>query len=286
MEPKLVSLTELDVEDCLSLTREVNWNQTKKDWLLMLNTGLGIGLRDDKKLGATAVLLPFESHVAWISMVAVTESWRRNGFATRLTEKCVEMALARGLVPMLDATPDGSTVYERIGFTRTDAIYRYTRVGSQTISDDQSSGTTDRLHRLTPAHTDAIVQLDRQMFGDFRKNIIANLIGRNISSAAVLADGSGATGGFIIGRPGTNFHQAGPLCAQTLQDAIELLAPVLEMTEGKICIDIPECHASFRAFVERHGFEIQRPFYRMYYGASDPGLSLDLCYAIAGPELG
>lgn len=292
--PELVTLTPADADSCLMLSQEVNWNQTIDDWVLMLTSGLGVGLRLNGHLGATAILLPFETRVAWISMVVVTADWRRRGFASRLTNKCVEIAHGRGLVPMLDATPDGSTVYERIGFKRTCTILRYTRnTEREDLSTDSQPReritTADKLRikfPLSDMDIPTIQRLDRKMFGDGRPDIIENLVARNVLSAAVLQDDRHDATGFVIGRPGLDFHQAGPLFASSVSAAIALAEPTLTKIHGKICMDVPEDQHMFREYIERQGFEIQRPFYRMYHGDVDPGLPLESCYAIAGPELG
>src|SRR5258705_1263256 len=49
-------------------------------------------------------------------MVLVAADHRRKGLATRLLRRCIDDVLAAGLVPVLDATPAGRTVYQPLGF--------------------------------------------------------------------------------------------------------------------------------------------------------------------------
>src|SRR5437762_7534783 len=117
-----ISLVELGVADApagLLLSAEAHWNQNEADWRFFLSKGLVFGLRDGKKLVATAALLPYSAGNAWISMVLVTASWRRRGVATRLVDACLNTATKRGLTTWLDATPDGARVYGPLGFTPT-----------------------------------------------------------------------------------------------------------------------------------------------------------------------
>ena len=76
------------------------------------------------RLVATAALLPYTADNAWISMVLVTESWRRRGLATRLVDTCLNTATRLGLTTWLDATPAGAAVYGPLGFTPTIQLRR------------------------------------------------------------------------------------------------------------------------------------------------------------------
>src|ERR1043165_9549316 len=102
------------------LSAEAHWNQNEADWKFFLNEGTVFGIRDgDGRLIATAALLPYSGGNAWISMVLVTQSWRRRGLATKLVDACLEAATRQGLTTWLDATPAGATVYGPLGFTPT-----------------------------------------------------------------------------------------------------------------------------------------------------------------------
>src|ERR1700712_2279962 len=117
-----IAIVELGVEDAqagLVLSTEAHWNQNEADWRFFLGKGTVFGLRDGRKLVATAALLPYSSGNAGISMVRVTADWRRRGVATRLVDACLNAAKKLGLTTWLDATPDGATVYGPLGFTPT-----------------------------------------------------------------------------------------------------------------------------------------------------------------------
>src|SRR5258708_5941125 len=116
-----IAINALGPEDtvaALALSAEVHWNQNEADWRFFLSNGNVFGVRDsDRRLVASAALLPYTLGNAWISMVLVTESWRRRGLATRLVDLCLDAATKRGLTSWLDATPAGAAVYGPLGFT-------------------------------------------------------------------------------------------------------------------------------------------------------------------------
>src|SRR4029077_14978426 len=89
----IVRLDARDAAGGLLLSTEAHWNQNEADWRFFLTEGTVFGVRDeDARLVASAALLPYSAGNAWISMVLVTESWRRRGLATRLVDACLAAA--------------------------------------------------------------------------------------------------------------------------------------------------------------------------------------------------
>src|ERR1039458_3360510 len=116
----IVRLGPGDAPGGLALSTEAHWNQNEADWRFFLTNGTVFGVRDsDGQLIASAALLPYSSGNAWISMVLVTESWRRRGLATKLVDACLAAAASQGFTTWLDATPAGATVYGPLGFAPT-----------------------------------------------------------------------------------------------------------------------------------------------------------------------
>ena len=121
-------ISQLDAGDAaggLQLSTEAHWNQNEADWEYFLTKGIVFGNRDRKgTVVATAALLPYTETDAWMSMVLVTESWRRRGLATRLVDTCLNTASKLGVTSFLDATPAGAAVYGPLGFTPTIQLRR------------------------------------------------------------------------------------------------------------------------------------------------------------------
>src|SRR3954467_3603232 len=116
-----IAIVQLGAEDAaegLVLSTETRWNQNEADWRFFLERGIVYGVRaKGGRLVATAALLPYSAGNAWISMVLVTESWRRRGLATKLVDTCLNVATKQRLTCWLDATPAGAGVYGPLGFT-------------------------------------------------------------------------------------------------------------------------------------------------------------------------
>src|ERR1043165_5724808 len=114
-EAEIGCLTEADLPDAEALVAEAGWNQVAADWRMFLKFGTAYAVRAPDRVIATAAWIPYGA-CAWISMVLVAGPHRRRGLATQLLNHCIADVTAAGLVPVLDATPAGRTVYTPLGF--------------------------------------------------------------------------------------------------------------------------------------------------------------------------
>src|SRR5215467_10218237 len=123
-------LSEDQVEDCVALSAEAGWNQTSADWALFLRQGTVFGLSSSRAgIVATGAVLPYGGDFAWISMVLVTASRRRQRIGTGMLEACCAELARRRLVAVLDATPAGERVYRPLGFEGMFNLSRWQGIG-------------------------------------------------------------------------------------------------------------------------------------------------------------
>ena len=252
---------------CLALSQAANWNQNAADWRLMLSMGRGWGISVAGTLVASTLVLYYGAF-AWISMVLVLPEHRRKGHASRLLRIALEHLRARGMTPILDATPAGREVYRQEGFHDTWTFKRYQR----------KSGTDQDFRRAEMAQPDFAI--DREAFGADRGRLL-HALQQRLPQAAV-----GKNGAFILGREGREAHQIGPLVAHDEDTALELLEAALGAVRPPVYVDAVDHAPRLQRWLEEHGFEFQRPFTRMVHGhARAPG-NESLVYLVAGPELG
>src|SRR3954468_9539127 len=157
----------------VALCVEARWNQTADDWRTMLELGEGFGLQDaGGTIVATSLALPFESGgFGWISMVLVTEPWRRKGLATQLMKSAMDALAKRNLVAILDATPAGREVYRLLGFEDTWGIERMQCLEPPVLPPS----THPDVRPMRDSDWDAVCALDRQAFCADRTELIAAL---------------------------------------------------------------------------------------------------------------
>jgi len=257
-----------DVAGGLALSSEAHWNQNEADWLYFLTKGIVFGMHDRGRLIATAALLPYTADNAWISMVLVTESWRRRGLATRLVDTCLNTATRLGLTSWLDATPAGAAVYGPLGFTPTIQLRRLR------LEHAAGSGAALPIGKLNE-----FITCDIGAMGFDRRELLRELGGRPTSRLVSSGDA------MALVRDGRAARHIGPLFATTPADALAMVSNIVAAEQGAILIDAVASHDEFVRGLTDAGWTIERPFQRMRFGrATTQGAELP--FAVAGPEFG
>jgi len=270
---------------CLALSAEAGWNQIEADWRLMLRLGRGLGVSTpDGRLVATTIMLPYERRFAWISMVLVNERFRRRGLASRLMRRAIDELVAGGYVPLLDATPAGREVYQRLGF---EDCWGMARLACATARapDAPAVGPGLRVRPLASSDWASVLEFDRAVFGADRAEILRDLAVREPHAALVAERGSRICGASFA-RDGRLATQVGPVVATDDSAARILLTAALTAISGPVFVDIPDRHATIGAWLRGLGFALQRPLTRMALGRSRAFDDSSHLYAVAGPELG
>jgi GNAT superfamily N-acetyltransferase len=266
----IVTLGADDAREGLLLSAEAHWNQNEDDWRFFLTEGKVFGIRDGDRLIATAALLPYTSGNAWISMVLVTQNWRRRGLATKLLDACLEAAAKQGLTTWLDATPAGATVYRPLGFMPTLELRRLRFAGSV-------SAVAPKL--ASSGNLDALVAHDHRAMGFDRSALLRELGGR--SGSQLISHG----GAMALIRDGRTARHIGPLFAGDAGSATALVETIAQPETGPILIDVVGEHTEFLENLTNSGWTIERPFQRMRLGrAATP--NIEPAFAVAGPEFG
>jgi GNAT superfamily N-acetyltransferase len=267
----MTRLDETDAADGLKLSSEAHWNQNEADWRFFLHKGLVFGMRNrDRRVVATAALLPYTDTDAWISMVLVTESFRRQRLATRLVDACLTSATGRGLTTWLDATPAGTAVYGPLGFTPTIQLRRLRLENSSAAKH----GTP-----LPAGQPNDLIACDTNAMGFSRRDLLNELIKR--PGSRLVANGDA----MALLRDGRVARHIGPLFAD---DPAQALAMVRDIAAGEtrpLIIDAVATQHVFLTGLTDAGWSIERPFQRMRLGraSSQP---TELPFAVAGPEYG
>ena len=269
-----VTIVRLGVEDAaagLVLSTEARWNQNEADWRFFLSNGVVIGVRDDTgRLVATAALLPYSAGNAWISMVLVTESWRRRGIATRLVDSCLRTAKQMDLISWLDATPAGATVYGPLGFTPTLELRRLRLANSSPPAAAPSLESCDAA---------SFSARDIRAMGFARDPLLAEFAGRAGSRRVKMGSA------MALVRDGRTARHIGPLFADSVDEALALVQAIARSERGPLLLDAVHSHSKFLEGLTGSGWNVERPFQRMRFGGTAIQ-SGESPFAVAGPEFG
>jgi GNAT superfamily N-acetyltransferase len=267
----MTQLNEADAADGLKLSSEAHWNQTEADWRFFLRKGIVFGMRDrDRRVVATAALLPYTEAEAWISMVLVTESFRRQGLATRLVDACLANATGRGLTTWLDATPAGAAVYGPLGFAPTIQLRRLRLEATSVVKDDAP---------LPARNLGGLIIGDTGAMGFSRRDLLRELAerpgSRLVSTGDVMA----------LVRDGRAARHIGPLFADSSAQALAVVRDIAAHENGPLIIDAVAAQGAFLEGLTDTGWSIERPFQRMRFGRAS-NQPAKLPFAVAGPEYG
>jgi len=275
---EIVDLEERHLGEALALSQEAHWNQVEADWKMMFAAGNALGIEaPNGRLVASALALPYGNKFGWVSMVLVANEWRKKGLATRLLSACIESLEQAGLISVLDATPDGENVYRPVGFLPHFGFQRWEHEEAGNINIQGDIGSN-----LTPADTDIIAQLDLEIFGGERTEVLKGLLGRS----AIFSCMDNKKASFLLGREGRVATQLGPIFSNKIDSAINMLDYALSQLTGRVFVDACEHQSEFTTRLEHHGFTRQRPFLRMAKGRAENIGDPSRMFAMAGPELG
>jgi GNAT superfamily N-acetyltransferase len=279
-----------ELDDAQALVRAANWNQLPDDWRILLAHGRVYAMQTAQgRIVATTATLPYPRSTgagfAWISMVLVTPAWRRRGLATLLMRRAVSDLLARDLVPVLDATPDGRAVYRALGFEDGWGFHRLARDGPATMAPSVPAPDGLVVRALADQDWPALCAYDAAAFGADRSGVLAGLRGR-LPAAELVAERGSRIAGFLLGRDGRLAPQAGPLIAEDDAVAGALIARALAAVDGPLFVDLADAKLALRGLLEAAGLRAVRPLTRMAYRTSARFDDAARTYAVVGPEFG
>jgi GNAT superfamily N-acetyltransferase len=270
-------LAEDRIAECVALSAEAGWNQTIEDWALFLRHGTVLGLLASRGVTvATGAVLPYPDDFAWISMVLVTASRRREGIGTSILEACCAEVAQRGLLAMLDATPAGEPIYRPLGFEGIFSLARWQGAAENRVSP------LGGIRAMTARDIPAISTIDAAAFGAQRNFLVDSLFTRLPQLAFVTEDNTG----FVLARPGRIATQIGPIVAANEDAAAVLLDAVLGCISGPVFLDLIDGRDILTRCLRQRGFTIQRPFLRMSSNRRATFGDTAHLFVVAGPEFG
>jgi hypothetical protein len=270
-------LTEAHIADCVALSSEAGWNQMIEDWALFLRHGTVFGLPIAHGVTvASGAVLPYPNDFAWISMVLVTASRRRERIGTSILEACCAEVAQRGLLSMLDATPAGERIYRPLGF---EGIFNLSRW--QGVAERRANPPVG-VRAMAAGDIPSVTAIDAVAFGAKRKFLIESLFSRLPRLAFVSLDSTS----FVLARPGRMATQIGPIVATNEDVADALLDAALGSVSGPVLLDLIDGRDILIRRLQQRGFLVQRTFLRMSLNRRAPFGDPAHLFVVAGPEFG
>ncbi|MEQ9409939.1 MAG: GNAT family N-acetyltransferase [Fuerstiella sp.] len=261
-----------DLSAAFELSSAEGWNQTLRDWQRLIEydpVGCFAAVDGDQLVG-TVTTTRYGTRLAWIGMMLVASTHRRQGIAIRLMERAVSFLTAAGVACIrLDATPVGRTVYERLKFVADLDLHRWSR------------GSTEPMPQLTPGPQQPQslpLPLDAQAFGVDRRRWLQRLVPDSVVSVV--------DGGFGLLRCGRLASYLGPITADSEAAARTIIDRLLSGVDGPVFWDIPKLNQAAERMADELGFQPVRDLTRMTLGGPPPDADLTKQFALADPGTG
>lgn len=273
-----------DIERAMKLVFAEGWNQTEKDWQLLIinpHNECLVAEADGKLLG-TASAINYLNNVAWIGMVLVDKEYRGNGISKILLSYIFEELKSCKSIK-LDATPIGEAVYKKLGFVSEYQISRFVSTSFETLHCKETKIIPQKVKKKD---IPSIIEFDLHSFGVDRTQLIRSLVKDYPDKSWVLKQNDNIIG-FALGRKGNKYHQIGPVSARSSGNAQLLITHALkDLYRQSIVVDILDDKQELSAWLNSIGFMEQRCFTRMFLKNNPFPGEKNLQYLICGPEFG
>ena len=281
---KIRHLQLADIHDAMNLVLAESWNQTEKDWEILIRESQNICLAAiiDNQLVGTATAINYANSVSWIGMVLVGKNYRGRGISKILLNELFDKPQTCKSIK-LDATPAGQPVYKKLGFTDE---YTISRMVNSSFASLPNINFENTIQQIRQEDISAVIEFDKQVFGADRKQLIQAFINDFPQKSWVQKEDNNIVG-FALGRQGNRHHQIGPVSAISVFAAQQLISKALQSLKGEsIVIDVLDDKPKLQAWLTSIGFVKQRYFTRMFRKNNPSPGKINSQFLIAGPEFG
>ena len=246
ISPKVRPMVHSDLAPAHELSQAVGWGHRLEDWELLFDVGKGVvTVGADGALSGVAMWWPYGRDYASIGMVIVSPCHQRMGIGKILMDAVLHQARARCL--FLNATQEGTKLYESLGFTATGSIS--THYG-QFASGTQASVDGVKVTELANEDWQDVLRIDREASGMDRAPLLSAL--RDVASGLV-ARSEGRLTGFILPRRFQRGTLLGPIIANSERTSIALVSAAAARNDGLLRVDIPGDTATLGHWLDRAG---------------------------------
>ena len=271
-----------DIQACMELSKAAGWNQLEIDWQVFMRLGPEdnvVAVSGDDIVGSVATIR-YGEELSWIGMLLVHPDFRGRGVGKELLLEAVQK-LAHEKNVKLDATSAGRQIYLQCGFEDEYPVSRLETHSTAVAAPGQNCFPAEEKD-LT-----AIFEMDAAVFGADRQMLLKQ-VWFNALTFSYVYKSEGKISGYSLGRRGYRFFHIGPIIADNIEVAKNLLQTILHFTPAgtPVILDVNHTDREWLSWLNQSGFVEQRNFMRMFRGNNtSPGNPLRQ-YAILGPEFG
>lgn len=207
-------MNEGDIAAAHALSQAVRWPHRPEDWQFVRGLGTGFVAEADGTVVGTGLCWKQGGHHASLGMIIVSPACQGKGIGRELMLRLLEEL--GGRCTLLNATPAGQPLYERLGFEAIGTLYQH-----QGTMAALPPAPGEQVRLAEPGELEDIIGLANRATGMARDAIVRQLAGQAEISVLVRV---GALAGFSIMRRFGRGHVIGPLVAPDTAGAKALVA--------------------------------------------------------------
>jgi ribosomal protein S18 acetylase RimI-like enzyme len=260
-----------DIPSALELSTQAGWNQTADDWRMLIDLAPEscFAIEMEGELAATTTLLRYGTRLAWLGMVLTKIKFRGQGLARRLLSEALKLADQMNVETVkLDATDQGRSLYEKLGFRSEQPVERWARQGTRSALAFDTQFNSFSGEQLSN---------DQEAFGAERAQFLRKLAERN---RPLIAGKS-----YLLARSGSRTAYLGPCVSADGEVARSLIECCVRTTTAAISWDLLQRNRDAEVIAKDLGFTPQRYLTRMVRGRDLRGRE-ESVYALGGFEFG
>lgn len=259
------SMRRRDIPEALELTASEGWRYLRSDLMRLLRVSPGgciVAVEGGRVCGLLTMLR--YDRTCWIGSLVVERRLRGRGAGRALVREALRRAGAMGaerigLMSEMEVVP----FYERFGFR---SVRRWVWVaGAPRLP--RAPAMAWEIVPLRARSLPEVVGLDKMAFGEDRRRMLAALAGDFGRLFLVCVEG-GRVVGFIVGKPGRGFVEAGPwVCLKGRRGAGRALFLALSARTGaRVELYVPS-DSWVRRFLSGLGMKVMRAYMEMTLGS-------------------
>jgi len=269
---RALSHTNLESADSIlqsAFSRSESWLNDLYLFLKLQPEGIFLACQDSIPAGMVAAII--YSHYAYVGLMGICPAFQRQGIGLALMKHLLAWLDQQGVQQiLLDASPIGQPLYEKLGFKACEEVYIFQRPTGQPPSPRPIEA-----HFLSLQNLDLITALDRQAFGADRSRLLQALLSAYPERAFFSTDEQDRVSGYVIAQE----KRIGPWVMEDPLKAEGLLKAALSLPfRGPISVVVPGENADAIALLRHYKFEIVRVNRHMIRGSAvSVGQREDIC---------
>jgi predicted N-acetyltransferase YhbS len=258
--------------------------QRSESWLADLQlfqklqpNGVCLACQNEIPLGMVAAIK--YPTFAYVGLMGVRWESQRQGIGLALMQHILAwLDRERVRQVVLDASPLGQPLYEKLGFVAGEEVY---------ILQRQTGGLTfqcpAKVHPLSLQNLDLITAFDKRAFGADRSGLLQALLETYPQRAFLLNDGQGGISGYVIAQE----KRIGPWVMENAATAEFLLKAALSLPfDGKVSVVVPGENMDALDLLQRYAFKTVRVNRHMTRGSDMPASRREKIFAQASLSFG